>query len=131
MLTSTLKGVFAKNEKEYRLTVKYKRFWSLLTLLLSVFFTIRAECCNFLSFYGRYVLQQESLLVNNNFLLIDATDRSKTSSDQKRLFVVVSLYPLSFFANTPFKVSNSTVENRALSSLHGGSLEITFTVPLT
>ena len=40
--------------------------------------------------------------VFNNFLFIDATDRRKISSDQKRLFIVVSLYPLSFFANTPF-----------------------------
>ena len=44
--------------------------------------------------------------VFNNFLHIDATDRSKISSDQKRLFIAVSLYPLSFFANTPFKGSN-------------------------
>ena len=39
----------------------------------------------------------------NNFLLIDATDRSKISSDQKRLFFALSLYPLSFFAKTPLK----------------------------
>ena len=39
-----------------------------------------------------------------NFLLIDATDRSKLSSDQKRFFIALSLYPLSFFANTPFKM---------------------------
>ena len=39
-----------------------------------------------------------------NFLLLDATDRSKISSDQKRFFIALSLYPLSFFANTPFKV---------------------------
>ena len=32
-----------------------------------------------------------------NFLLIDATDRSKISSDQKRFFIALSLYPLSFF----------------------------------
>ena len=37
-----------------------------------------------------------------NFLLIDATDRSKISGDQKRFFIALSLYPLSFFANTPF-----------------------------
>ena len=30
---------------------------------------------------------------------IDATDRS---SDQKRFFIALSLYPLSFFTNTPF-----------------------------
>ena len=42
--------------------------------------------------------------VFNNFLLIiDATDRSKISGDQKRFFIALSLYPLSFFANTPFK----------------------------
>ena len=39
----------------------------------------------------------------NNFLLIDTTDRSKISSDQKRFFITLSLYPLSFFTNTPFK----------------------------
>ena len=41
--------------------------------------------------------------VFNDFLLIDATDRSKISGDQKRFFIAFSLYPLSFFANTPFK----------------------------
>ena len=41
--------------------------------------------------------------VFNNFLLIDSTDRRKISSDQKRFFIALSLYPLSFFANTPFK----------------------------
>ena len=40
----------------------------------------------------------------NKFLLIDATNRSKISSDKKRFFIALSLYPLSFFANTPFKV---------------------------
>ena len=39
----------------------------------------------------------------NNFLLIDATDRSKISSDQKCFFIALSLYPLSFFVNTPIK----------------------------
>ena len=42
-------------------------------------------------------------VVFKNFLLIDATDRSKISSDQKRFFIALSRYPLSFFANTPFK----------------------------
>ena len=41
----------------------------------------------------------------DNFLLIHATDRSKMSSDQKRFFIALSQYPLSFFANTPFKLS--------------------------
>ena len=41
--------------------------------------------------------------VFNNFLLKDATDRSKINSDQKRVFIALSLYPLSFFVNTPFK----------------------------
>ena len=45
--------------------------------------------------------------VFNNFLLIETQQidhRSKISSDQKRLFIVLSLYPLSFFANTAFNV---------------------------
>ena len=43
-------------------------------------------------------------VVFNNFLLIDATDISKISSDQMRLFFAVSLYPFSFFTNSSFKV---------------------------
>ena len=31
------------------------------------------------------------------------SDRSKISGDQTRFFIALSLYPLSFFANTPFK----------------------------
>ena len=45
-------------------------------------------------------------VVFTNFLLIDATDRCKISSDLKPLFFAVSLYSLSFFANTPFKLKN-------------------------
>ena len=47
--------------------------------------------------------------VFNNFLSIDATDRSKITGDQKRFFIALSLYPLSFFANTPFKHCYSVV----------------------
>ena len=42
--------------------------------------------------------------VFTNFLLIDVTDWSKISSDQKRFFIALNLYPLSFFANTPFNI---------------------------
>ena len=52
-----------------------------------------------------WALRSSVWIVFNNFLLIDATDRSKISSDQKRLFFAVSLYPLSFFANTPFNMT--------------------------
>ena len=79
-----------------------------------------------------------------NFLHKDATDKSKINSDKKRLFLDVNLYPLPFFANTPFKetktlITNSfltrkafkaTVANLELPSLHEGSLKITLTVPL-
>ena len=65
-----------------------------------------------------WTLRSSVLVVFNNFLLIDATDRSKISSDQKRFFIALSLYPLSFFANTPFKglkeQSMSFVENPRL-----------------
>ena len=49
-----------------------------------------------------WTLRYSVLVVFNNFLLIDATDRSKISSDRWRFFIALSLYPLSFFANTPF-----------------------------
>ena len=42
--------------------------------------------------------------VFSNFLHIDAIDRSKIICDQKRFFIALSLYPLSFFANTPFNI---------------------------
>ena len=45
--------------------------------------------------------------VFTKFLLIDTTDRSKISSDQKRFFIALSLYPISFFANTPFKIKKT------------------------
>ena len=51
-----------------------------------------------------WILRSSVLVVFNNFLLIDATDRSKVKSDQKRFFIAI--YPLSFFANTPFKSIN-------------------------
>ena len=50
--------------------------------------------------------------VFNRFLLIDATDRSKISSNQKRFFIALSLYNLSFFANTPFKEKNKKISRR-------------------
>ena len=48
--------------------------------------------------------------VFNNFLIIDATDRRKISSNQKRLFIAVNLYPLSILANTPFNAGTSLVD---------------------
>ena len=66
-------------------------------------FTLRVECFIFLNLYGHYVFRCESFL--KNFLLIDTTDRSNISSDQKCFFIALSLYPPpSFFANTPFKI---------------------------
>ena len=53
-----------------------------------------------------------------NFLLINATDRSKIRSDQKRLFIAVSLYPVSFFANTPLKVSSFHPWHSTFGPLH-------------
>jgi len=54
-----------------------------------------------------WALRSSVLVVDNNFLLIDAIDRSKISRDQKRFFIALSLYPLSFFANTPFNLDIS------------------------
>ena len=41
--------------------------------------------------------------VFNNFLLIDATDRSKILSDQKRFFISLSLYPFHFSGTLPLR----------------------------
>ena len=49
-----------------------------------------------------WTLRSSTWVAFNNFLLIDSTDRSKINSDLKHLFFAVSLYPLSFFVNTPF-----------------------------
>jgi len=49
-----------------------------------------------------WILRSSVLVVIKNFLLLDATDWSKIRSDQKRFFIALSLYPLSFFANTHF-----------------------------
>ena len=38
-----------------------------------------------------------------NFLLIDETDKSEISNNEKHNFFAVSLFPLSFFANILFK----------------------------
>ena len=50
-----------------------------------------------------WILCSSVWFVFNNFLLIDATDRSKINSNHHRIFFCVSLYPLSFFSNTPFR----------------------------
>ena len=41
--------------------------------------------------------------VFNKFLLIDATDRSKISSDQNHFFITLSLYPFHFWQTLPLK----------------------------
>ena len=50
-----------------------------------------------------WMLRSSLCVVFNQFLLTDATDRSKISSDPHRICLNVSLYPLSLFVNTPFK----------------------------
>ena len=58
-----------------------------------------------------WALRSSVLIVFTNFLLIDATDKSKISSDRKRLFFALHLYPLSFFANTPFNMNKTIKQN--------------------
>ena len=47
-----------------------------------------------------WTLRSSVLVVFNNFLLIDATDRSKISSDQKLFFYRIKPIPLSHFQRT-------------------------------
>ena len=55
--------------------------------------------------------------VFNNFRLIDASDRSKITSDQKRFFYRIKPIPpfLLFFANTPFKRFFFSLSDRSFS----------------
>ena len=50
-----------------------------------------------------WALHSLVLVVLNHFLLIDATDKTKINGNHHRIFFDVSLYPLSYFANNPFK----------------------------
>ena len=50
-----------------------------------------------------WVLRSSVLVVFNSFLLTDATDKSKISSDQKRFFIALSLYPFHFSRTLPLK----------------------------
>ena len=45
-------------------------------------------------------------------------NRSKISGDQKRFFIAFSLYPLSFFANTPFNEVNEVNEVNEISEVN-------------
>ena len=68
-----------------------------------------------------WALRFSVLVVINNFLFIDATDRSNISSNQKPLFFAASLYPLSFFANTPFKTKEKEQKCIITLNLSSGS----------
>ena len=72
-----------------------------------------------------WTLRSSVLVVFNNFLLTDATDTSEVSSDQKRFFIALSLYPLSFFANTPFKPTINIFERIVKGSLDLISFHVT------
>ena len=66
-------------------------------------FGIKLICLRYELNVASFWICMDTTFFGVNFLLIDPTDRSKISSDQKRFFIALSLYPLSFFANTPFK----------------------------
>ena len=59
--------------------------------------------------------------VFNNFPLIDATDRSKISSDQRRFFIALNLYPFHFSRTLPLKGKTLKLE---LLNHSSGSLQI-------
>jgi len=63
------------------------------------------------------LLHSSVLVVFNNFLISDATDISKITSDHHRSFFAVSLYPLYFFANTPFKAGLNLLKNEGFSGI--------------
>ena len=94
-----LKGVFAKKERGFLSMITVCNTWKI-CLELNLFFYDPSLMLQHSEFV--WTLRSPLWVVFNNFLLIDATDRSKIRSDLKRLFFVVST-PFSIFANTPFK----------------------------
>ena len=50
-----------------------------------------------------WTLRSSVLVVFNNFLIIDTTDRSNISSNQKPFFIGLSLYPFHFSRTIPFR----------------------------
>jgi len=50
-------------------------------------------------------LHSTARVVLKKFLIIDATDRSKISSNQKCVFFAIRLHPLSFLVNTNINYS--------------------------
>ena len=76
------------------------------------FFTVQVVCSNFLYLYGRYAVRYETSLS-----IFSATDRIKINSDQKRFFITLGLYPLSFLANTPFNKVFNTQRSKELQEL--------------
>ena len=95
-----LKGVLAKNEREYRLTSKNSRWWLLLILPLYVA-SIR-----------RKLLKTSFGLRRFNFLHIDETDKSNFSGNQQKNFFNVSLYPFQFLRTLPLMVGNICNKNK-------------------
>ena len=63
-----------------------------------------------------------------NFLLIDATDKSKISIDQKRFFIALSLYPLSFFANTPFNLNSRICTHKITNAWNKKNLDTAYII---
>ena len=66
--------------------------------------------------------------VFNNFLLIDATDRSKISSDQKRFFIALSLCPFHFSRTLPLNVQKKwhkvSLKSELNNTLYHGAFSI-------
>ena len=54
-----------------------------------------------------WTLRSSGLVVSNNCLLIDATDRSEINSDHNRQFFAYNTP--SFFVNTPFEITDTTI----------------------
>ena len=93
------KYYFKKNQQYYEILTNASKNYQWLLVIISEWFVWNYNPSWISEFV--WTLRSSIWVVFNNFLLIDATYRSKISSDQKRLFFAVRLYPLAFFANTP------------------------------
>jgi len=105
-----LKKILIKNIMKYLLSMTIVCNIWMICLELNWFFYDSSWMLRLSEFL--WTLRSSAWIFFNNFLLKDATYKSKKSSDQKSLLFVVSLYiPFSFFASTPFKIDDKCNHN--------------------
>ena len=110
LVKGTKKG---KNERVSGLISSWIQYWSLLIFhfiwMSNLKFNWIIDDLSGIKqlFEFAWTLRSSIWVVFNHFLFKVATDRSKISSNRYRIQFDANLYPLLFFANTPFKLDST------------------------